>query len=508
MITSRKQKLLHCFCLIVSVVIIAHQYFNYKHPTTRSYHSDVSTYRMPRDDESFLSDWCRLQRSRVDWEGLVSSCRRKMAWKDRELNPTNRTDAKKSFISRLEIKPQGEFSRFFIQSVTSDGNLKRTGGDSWRVYIRRGPASLAPMVTDNDDGTYEVMFLALEPGNYSAQVFLDYTLCEGFRDPPEDWFIRGNIHGYEQEHGILGDISIDYINSPLQSGKSVNIYIKESNKTNGFYSYNQRLRKGSGDTSLSKLSCNVDCSLLWDGFGRWIKRKWNLYIPEEDLTKRYHYQAKSKRLQTLCVYGDSMGVHYHKLAKSRPLCKEMFLECNNKYMWIYDAEWRGDDGNDFNQTIILEEIKQILTRPEMTGNHSVFFFNVGIHYSLVLNFTTYRRLIQSLITLLKRDSLGSKALQIWRSSTAIEREHLKKLYAGDNLTKWRFHTSPRVQLFNKFATWEMCMAGIPVLDIYPLTATWPHGTRDHIHYSDDVIEPAVLALERFLSERFQQLCLL
>lgn len=84
----------------------------------------------------------------------------------------------------------------------------------------------------------------------------------------------------------------------------------------------------------------------------------------------------------------------------------------------------------------------------MTGNHSVFFFNVGIHYSLVLNFTTYRRLIQSLITLLKRDSLGSKALQIWRSSTAIEREHLKKLYAGDNLTKWRFHTSPVVSIFS------------------------------------------------------------
>ena len=107
MITSRTQKLLHCFCLIVSVVIIAHQYFNYKHPTTRSYHRNASTYRMPRDDESFLSDWCLLQRSRVDWEGLVSSCRHKMAWKDREMNFTNRTDAKKSFISRLELKPQG-----------------------------------------------------------------------------------------------------------------------------------------------------------------------------------------------------------------------------------------------------------------------------------------------------------------------------------------------------------------------------------------------------------------
>ena len=85
----------------------------------------------------------------------------------------------------------GEFSRFYIQSVTSDGRLKRTGGDSWRVHIRQGPASLAPMVVDHDDGTYEVMFLALEPGNYSTQVFLDYTLCDGYRDPPADWYIKG-----------------------------------------------------------------------------------------------------------------------------------------------------------------------------------------------------------------------------------------------------------------------------------------------------------------------------
>ena len=75
--------------------------------------------------------------------------------------------------------------------MTSDGVLKRTGGDSWRVYIRQGPASLAPMVVDHNDGTYEVMFLALEPGNYSTQVFLDYTLCDGYRDPPADCYIKG-----------------------------------------------------------------------------------------------------------------------------------------------------------------------------------------------------------------------------------------------------------------------------------------------------------------------------
>lgn len=48
------------------------------------------------------------------------------------------------------------------------------------------------MVTDHNDGTYEVMFLAVEPGHYSAQVFLDFTLCDGFRDPPEDWYIKGS----------------------------------------------------------------------------------------------------------------------------------------------------------------------------------------------------------------------------------------------------------------------------------------------------------------------------
>ena len=44
---------------------------------------------------------------------------------------------------------------------------------------------------------------------------------------------EGNIHGYEQEHGILGDISGDYMNAPLQNGRPVEFYVKESSKTNG-----------------------------------------------------------------------------------------------------------------------------------------------------------------------------------------------------------------------------------------------------------------------------------
>ena len=59
------------------------------------------------------------------------------------------------------------------------------------MYIRQGPASLAPQVWDLGNGLYEVMFLAMEPGHYSAQITLDFTLCDGLREPPVDWFITG-----------------------------------------------------------------------------------------------------------------------------------------------------------------------------------------------------------------------------------------------------------------------------------------------------------------------------
>ena len=37
------------------------------------------------------------------------------------------------------------------------------------------------------------------------------------------------------------------------------------------------------------------------------------------------------------VYGDSVGVHYYRLATNRPLCKEIFRTCSKKYMWTYDV---------------------------------------------------------------------------------------------------------------------------------------------------------------------------
>ena len=83
----------------------------------------------------------------------------------------------------------GHFSRFFIQSVTSDGIYKNFGGDAWRVYIRQGPASLATSTTilfsieDNTTAAVENSFTGADTlwiyGDSVAQNFLKSLRLRG-----------------------------------------------------------------------------------------------------------------------------------------------------------------------------------------------------------------------------------------------------------------------------------------------------------------------------------------
>lgn len=146
--------------------------------------------------EEFQRDWCRMRQARMDWRGILKRCEGNFMWG--QSSPgwglVNRTDAYQSYISLMDMRPTGEFSRFSIQSQTSDGRLKTIGGDSWRVRIR-GPSAIAPSVIDHRNGTYEVLFLVLEAGEYSVDVQLDYSLCEGLRNPPRYWFMMGKCQG-------------------------------------------------------------------------------------------------------------------------------------------------------------------------------------------------------------------------------------------------------------------------------------------------------------------------
>ena len=101
--------------------------------------------------------------------------------------------------------------------------------------------------------------------------------------------------------------------------------------------------------------------------------------------------------------------------------------------------------NDFNKTVILQYLTNILDSPDMRGQNSVFVFNLGVHYSMSLNFTTYRDLVDSVIILLKRNvdvQNNNKPIVIWKTTTSIEKEKTHLMFAElpKNKTHWRFHT--------------------------------------------------------------------
>ena len=134
--------------------------------------------------------------------------------------------------------------------------------------------------------------------------------------------------------------------------------------------------------------------------------------------------------------------------------------------------------------------------------------NVGLHFAGAVNFTNYRRLINHLISLVnegkRHQRLSSetttnifKGRFIWRTSTALNRER----FAYPHKAVQRFLTFPRVQLYNAYATSAMCRAGIDIIDVYPISDSYPAGTvskSDPVHYAGHVFRD----VEALLFEMF------
>ena len=58
----------------------------------------------------------------------------------------------------------------------------------------------------------------------------------------------------------------------------------------------------------------------------------------------------------------------------------------------------------------------------------------------------------------------------------------------------------RVKLFNAYATSAMCKAGIEVVDMFPITDSYPEGTYDVVHYHPPASQPLVALLEEHLRD--------
>jgi len=239
----------------------------------------------------FRRDWFRQHRARVDWKSILKPCINNTQWgvEKKYWGKENRSSARTSQVVYTDIRPAGEFSKIFIQSKTADNRTKLIGGDSWRVHLH-GSSSVGATVFDHENGTYEILFLIMEPGNYEVIIFLDFSLCDGLKEPPADWFIKGNAHGKQQKEGTLDPIPNDqYLLEPFNDGKHFNINVLNATLTSRFI---DKLLHNPG-------SCTQSCNHLWDGFGRWTNKRWRPYLEGKWTIRNNSFKLPNrKQMQT------------------------------------------------------------------------------------------------------------------------------------------------------------------------------------------------------------------
>ncbi|XP_029191254.2 uncharacterized protein LOC114957861 isoform X2 [Acropora millepora] len=436
----------------------------------------------------FERNWCRERKIQVDWRVYTQVCPGYTRHWAQEYWANNlKTDSNLSYISGAEINPAGQFSHIYIQSVTVLNNTKTFGGDAWRMRIK-GPSDLVASVYDFQNGTYEAVFLPMEPGYYSLQIVLDYTLCHALKNPPPDWFRKGCRHGSFQLPGTL-NCPDDYIDKPLYYGAYFTINVRSATPQDTQYFDDL--------SSTSERWCNGGCNstnLLWDGFGRWNNGNW---VPYKRYSTNPPRSGHRQGTGVLWIYGDSHNRRFYESLQRRRLCSHVFVACYHTDVWVYALGPEGSKemdvslgGNDINVTQILEELNQVVTQPQMNED-SALVLNAGVHLLKSTTFKNYQKIIRGFIKLLK-DNYHGKA--VWKTIPSLGRQ--TELYTG---CCRRFHTEQRIKLFNAYAMSKMCEASIPVLDIYPISASYAEGTIDGIHYPHSVFYSAEEALEKYLT---------
>ncbi|XP_020625642.1 uncharacterized protein LOC110063029 [Orbicella faveolata] len=446
--------------------------------------------------DEFKVNWCRQRKWRLDWQSLQKPCQnlhyRRNNGKQYQRLKTSPEDSE---IFDAQIRPAGEYSRFFVQSRTLGAERKTFGGDSWRVYLE-GPSYLAGTVFDHNNGVYEVLFLIMEPGVYKINMILDYTLCDGVIDPPMDWFknahCSGKLKNVHLSNSLFSEMT-GYINKPLLSATKRTITIPWRRLSESEIQNNMRAADN---------ECDIQCNLMWDGFGRWVTGfKWKPYM---DFTREDYTTLANQRKQhdhtvgrgVFWVYGDSLSYYFYMSVNSpmRRLCSSVFKECNNTYNWIYPktlyelTETCGEVN--LHVPRVLNFFRQVIERKDMDRD-SALLLNAGAHYIKTTSFQSYQQVIVALISEIKKLYHGKP---IWKSTTAIHGQTADIMGAFR-----RFTTNHRIQLYNAFANSAMCASGITVLDVYPISDSYPPGTKDGIHYNNEAFNPVIELLERYFS---------
>ncbi|XP_015776858.1 PREDICTED: uncharacterized protein LOC107354880 [Acropora digitifera] len=180
-------------------------------------------------------------------------------------------------------------------------------------------------------------------GNYQVEATLDHTLCDGFTDPPQNWFVVGNAQGKNQDEGVLGPpepmVDRPYILKPLRYGNPIWISIRPVPPgKEPMYKVVQSVGLG------LDLTCGIQCNFLWDGFGNWVsgnqgRLRWKPFITADDVDRHSSLNPSPLRPDSvLWIYGDSVSEQFFWGIRPRPLCTNVFKWCGHTYNWIYQLK--------------------------------------------------------------------------------------------------------------------------------------------------------------------------
>ena len=129
------------------------------------------------------------------WKEMIQPCLDHMNHVQ-EVNRQNMTSIEKSDIV-VEKNIEETVLYIKIYSKTQQEELKRVGGDSWTIKIINSNISFTVDMLDRNDGTYETFISVPADGQYKIVITILQSICEGFMDPPKDYFKKGKRFCYD-----------------------------------------------------------------------------------------------------------------------------------------------------------------------------------------------------------------------------------------------------------------------------------------------------------------------
>jgi len=419
--------------------------------------------------DTFQKTVCHQRWAQMDWLSILRPCRNKMDFA-KKIDDKERTSTKWSHTLGLHFEKTGEFSKLAIQSRKADGRNKKTGGDTWRVFIR-GADNITPFISDLNNGVYEADFIALSPGFYKVEIVLESTLCQAYEEPPPDWLKR-------DAKTIIADEKAKLLWQPMRGG-NISFRISTGSKDSiamlkkNFYRY--------------KDSCGAQfkCELLWRGIGRWSNKTWMPYVNESLRTSDSDVGCYKTKEGVLKITGDDLTRRFSLSNNTKTLCNGVFKECRwerpgeqpNSQLYT-SRNGTSTESKTFSTKTYLENLKKLLNKDYMDES-SGLLFNYGHSFVQNIGFKRYRSFIDRAARIVKEKFKG-RAVWLTMASRWME----------SNAPEDHFKNHQRIKLFNAYATSVMCNAGIAVLDTFQMTESVAESNKEAVleYISDTLIE--------------------